>query len=258
MKSILKNSYLTLVYFLLYIPIIVVIIYSFNEAHYSMLLTKFSFKWYNTVLSDQALWQSLANSIILAISSSTISCVFSVMISLAFYLYQFKFKQALFKTIFLMIIVPDIILAVGFLVFYSYFKIALGFTTLLIAHITFSLPFSLLLIQNRLVKVNKNLFAACQDLGASDFYAVRKVFFPLIKSASLSAWLLSFTLSFDDVLISYFTAGANFQILPLYIYSLIRTGITPEINALCTLVFLFSLMTVSLAYYFSNHKRVIQ
>ncbi len=237
-----QRLYLALVYILLYLPLLVLILYSFNDAQYTMKFKAFTLRWYYAAFDDQALWDSLSNSAILALFSSTITTAIAALSATTMHFFPPKSKTGIQQSIFLLILIPDIILAVGFLVFFNVSHMPLGFVTLLIAHITFSLPFALLIIQNRLKKISKLLFAAGQDLGATDAYTFKTVILPLIKTAVMSSFLICFTLSFDDVLISYFTAGPTFQILPLYIYSLIRSGITPEINALCTMVFLFSLL----------------
>lgn len=207
-----------------------------------------TFEWYHSVIDNEAIWESVRNSLFLAICSSTIATVLATLAATCFHYYHFAGKKLLYQIILLLIIIPDIVLAVALLIFYNMTHLALGFTSLLIAHVTFSIPFGMLLIQNRIKKLNSNLFTASQDLGATDFYAFKKVILPLLKTAIFSAWLLSFTLSFDDVLISYFAAGPEYQILPLYIYSLIRTGIKPEINALCSIVFLLTVISVTISY----------
>lgn len=252
----LQKVFLCFVYLLLYLPIIILVLYSFNDATYSMQIKHWSLKWYIAVFNDEPLWQSASHSFILAISSSTIASALAALAAINFHFYRYKGQKTLNQLLFLLIIVPDIILAVGFLLLFYFLNIEHGFFTLLISHITFSLPFAVLVIQNQLKNVNHNIFNACLDLGASEFYAITKVILPSIKTGLLSAWLLCFTLSFDDVLISYFTAGPNYQILPLYIYSLIRSGITPEINALSTIVFMLSLIVISVAYIIPQKTKV--
>lgn len=244
----LKVFFLFLVYLILYLPLLVIVLYSFNDASYSMLIKRFSLKWYYAAFDNLALWTSVFNSFILAFCNSTLSTGLACILAINLHFYLVNNRNLLQQLSFLLIVIPDIILAVGLLLLFSIVKIKLGFITLLLAHITFSFPFALLIIQNRLRRIDKNLLLACKDLGGSDYYAFKQVIIPLLKTALLSAWLLCFTLSFDDVLVSYFTAGPSFQILPLYIYSLIRAGITPEINALCSIVILFSLLTISSAY----------
>lgn len=257
-SNLFSNFFIFLVYIILYLPILTLILYSFNDAIYSMKISGFSLRWYQTALQDGDLWHSTRNSLLLGLCSSTITTFIAAISTSYFYFYKFKYSNQINQIIFLLIIVPDIILAVGLLLLFHLFHIPLGFMTLLIAHITFSLPFSILVLQNRLRKLPPNLFIACQDLGVSDGYAFKKVIFPLLKNACLSAWLLNFTLSFDDVLVSYFIAGPDFQILPLHIYSLIRSGITPEINALCSIVFCLSVVLVSSAYSLSSKGRKIE
>lgn len=254
MKKTLQNTFVYSIFFLLYVPIAILVIYSFNDARYSMKITHFSFKWYQELLENNLLWQSAKNSLLLAITSATITSVSAALSGCIFYFYSFRTKKTIQQLMLVMIIIPDIIFAIGLLLFFHLMHVQLGFHTLLIAHICFSLPFATLIIKNRISALDKNLLLVCQDLGAYDFYSFRKIILPLIRSAMISAWLLTFTLSFDDVLISYFVSGPSFQILPLYIFSLIRTGIKPEINALCSLLFLISIGSIGLSYKYMMKK----
>ena len=148
----------------------------------------------------------------------------------------------------LLIIVPDLVMGVAFLVFFNALSLPLGFFSLLIAHITFCLPFVVLTINSRLQGMDVNLYFSALDLGASRWTALRRVMLPLLFPAVMSAALLCFTLSFDDVVVSYFVAGPDFNVLPLSIYSLVRAGVTPELNALCSVTFGVSMVLVMLAH----------
>lgn len=255
MNKLLKRTFLSFIYFLLYLPLIILIIYSFNESRYSMKIGTLTLKWYYELMNNELLLKSAKNSFVLAFFSSIISTALASIAASIFNFYRFKLKNSLQQFLLLMIIIPDIIFAIALLIFFNLFSFKLGFTTLLIAHISASFPFATLLIQNRVNTLNKNLLLVSQDLGAYDFYAFRKIIFPLLKSAMLSAFFLSFLFSFDDVLISYFTSGPSYQLLPLYIYSMIRSGIQPEINALCSFLFLSSLIIVSVSYPFMSSSK---
>ncbi len=252
--NIIKQSYLIIILLILYLPVFVLILYSFNDSSYSMILKGLSFKWYNSLFNNSSIWLSLINSLKLAFISSSLSTFIATLAATLICFPNFKFKKTLQATMIYMIIVPDIIFAVGLLLTFKFLNIKLGFITLLISHVSFSLPVSLLVIQHRMTELNRNLFLAAQDLGADDYYSFKKIIIPLIKTSIGAAWLLAFILSFDDVIISYFAGGPDYQILPLYIYGLIRTGIKPEINALCSMIFIGSVSMVLLSYKLQVNK----
>ncbi|HAU0947562.1 TPA: ABC transporter permease subunit, partial [Legionella pneumophila] len=145
-----------------------------------------------------------------------------------------------------------IVLGVALLIFFNITQVPLGFLSLLVAHITFSIPFVILTINSRINTLNPNIYFGALDLGASRYFALTRVLLPLLWPAVLSAFLLSFTLSFDDVIISYFVAGPDFTILPLTIYSLVRAGVTPELNALCSITFVLSMILVIISHRLSG------
>ena len=237
----LKRIYIGLVLLFLYLPLFVLIIYSFNNAHFSSQWNHFTWRWYKELFQDEYLIEALENSLILGALSASIATIISV-ISAAIIIFQNK-NRYLIKFLWVpsfLIILPDLILGVGFLMILNMLHIPFGFLSLLIAHITFCMPFVLFSIINQIKKFNINYYFAALDLGASKSQAWRTVVLPILFPTLLGAFLLSFTLSFDDVVISYFVAGPEFNILPLTIFSMIRAGATPELNALCTLTLLFS------------------
>jgi len=237
----LKKIYILLVLLFLYLPLFVLIIYSFNDAHFSSQWNHFTWRWYKDLFQDEYLIEALENSLILGALSASIATIISV-VSAAIIIFQNK-NRYLIKFLWVpsfLIILPDLILGVGFLMILNILHIPFGFLSLLIAHITFCMPFVLLSIINQIKKFNINYYFAALDLGASKSQAWRTVVLPILFPTLLGAFLLSFTLSFDDVVISYFVAGPEFNILPLTIFSMIRAGATPELNALCTLTLLFS------------------
>lgn len=238
-----------LIYVLLYCPIIVLIAYSFNKARYSMQWTGFTFDWYQILLKDNDIWSAFINSVILGISASLIATISGLLACVHLFLYQqHKKSEGFFMILLILIMIPDIVLGVALLIFFNFSSIPLGFPSLLIAHITFCLPFVILTINTRLRTLDANIYLSALDLGASPFRALISVLFPLLFPAILSAALLSFTLSFDDVVISYFVSGPEFNILPLAIYSLVRSGVTPELNAIGTITFLVAILMVLSTY----------
>lgn len=248
MKKIAQILYLSLIYVLLYFPILVLIIYSLNTARYSLQWSGFSTRWYIELFTDNALWTAFLHSVILGLSASIIAVLMGVFVCVRLFLTHQK-KQATFQAMLLpALVIPDLIFGVSLLVFFNITGIPLGFVSLLIAHVTFCIPFVIYTINSRIFTLDVNIYFSALDLGASSFKALTLILFPLLWPAILSALLLSFTLSFDDVIISYFIAGPDFNILPLTIYSLVRAGVTPELNALCTITFFISMILVIISY----------
>jgi len=244
LKGFLQKLYLLLIYGMLYLPILVLILYSFNEARYSMQWHGFSYQWYIELFHDRGLWDAFLHSGVLGICASTIATTLGLLACVRLFLYKNTAKYGLFMMLLLLIIIPDIVLGVALLIFFNVADISLGFFSLLIAHITFCIPFVILTISTRIRTLDPNIYFSALDLGASRYRALVKILLPLLWPAILSAFLLCFTLSFDDVIISYFVAGPDFTILPLTIYSLVRAGVTPELNALCTITFAISMLLV--------------
>lgn len=240
---------------MLYFPIIVLIIYSFNTSKFSLQWQGLTFHWYVELFHDHHLWEALIHSIILGLIASTIATTLSLFGCLNLFLFYKKRQASLDVMLLLLIIIPDLVLGVALLLLFKVAQIPLGFFSLLIAHITFCIPFASLTLNSRIKTLDSNIYFSALDLGASHILALTKVILPLLWPAMLGAFLLSFTLSFDDVMVSYFVAGPDFTILPLAIYSLVRAGVTPELNALCTLTLIISVGMVFIAYKLSGKAR---
>jgi spermidine/putrescine transport system permease protein len=247
MKQLPVNSYLTAIYLFFYIPIICLIVYSFNNAQYSLVWHGFSMRWYQELFSDSDLWISVWHSIVLGVSAATIAMCVGGLTAITMYRYDFFGRRLLFGLIFILILSPDIVMGISLLILFSLMKVTLGFWSLLLAHITFCIPFVVVTVYSRIVSFDEYIFEAAKDLGAKDSVILSRIILPLLWPALLSGWLLSFTLSIDDVMISYFVAGPDFEILPLKIYSMVRLGVKPEINALCTVTFGLTLLLVALS-----------
>lgn len=255
-----QASYPALVLVLLYTPIIVLMLLSVNKARFSLQWKGFSLQWYKLLLQDSVLWSAFSNSVILGVLSSGIATVIGIAACIRLFLYHCHrvpsaHPKTLYYSILLPIVIPDLIIAVGLLMFFNIASIPLGFFSLLIAHITFCIPFVVVTLTSRIYTVDPNIYFSAIDLGASRAYALSKIIFPILRPTIFSALLLAFTLSFDDVIISYFVAGPSFNILPLAIFSLVRAGITPELNALCTITFIVSMVLVIIAYRLSKDLR---
>lgn len=243
-KKIFSTIYLFTIYSFLYIPLGLLIIFSFNQSKFSLFWTGFSLKWYKSLLHNNYLIQSTLNSLILAITSATLATLFSLIGALGIKYLPSSKKKFWLAIINLALVSPDILIGVSLLILFTLLQVKLGFFTLLLAHLTLCLPFGLITFLTTLENFDFTLLEAAQDLGASETKTLLYIFFPLLWPAILSAWILSFTLSLDDVIISFFTTGPQFEILPLRIYSMVRVGIKPEVNALCTILIVFTCIFV--------------
>ena len=244
MNKVFSSSYLSLFYLFLYVPIAVLVVFSFNNSVHSGLWHGGTLKWYKELFHDHSLQRIALHSLTISFLASTIASLVGLLGSVALFQYRFLGKRLLYGLIFFMIIVPDLVMGVAFLLLFHLSHLPLGFTSLLIAHITFCIPFVVITILTSTAGTNKQLFEAAKDLGATDFMVFLKVMIPLFMPGIIAGWLLSFTLSFDDVIISTFVSGPSYQILPLYIFSQVKLGVTPELNALCSLILL---LTIGLA-----------
>ena len=239
-----KVSYCSFIYAFLYIPIIILIIYSFNNAEFSLVWHGFTLEWYKNLWQDNDLQIVTVHSLIVGVLAATFATIIGTITAVSLYRYQFFGKKILHSLLFILIVSPDIVMAISLLILFSALKVNLGFWTLLLSHITFCLPFVAVTVYGRLTGFDKNIFEAARDLGAQDATIFLKIIVPLLWPAIIAGWLLSFTLSLDDVIISYFVTGPEFNILPLQIYSMVRLGVKPEINALCTVLFAMTLFIV--------------
>lgn len=242
-----QKLYIFFVLVFLYTPLFILVFFSFNDAQYSSLWSHFSLKWFIQLFSDKMLLQAILNSLLLGSMSSAIATLLSVFSCTVLFLnkYHKKLRGFLYMPSFL-IILPDLILGVGFLMILNFLNIPFGFLSLLIAHITFCIPFIIFSIISKIQNIDVNHYFAALDLGASKWYTWKKIIIPMLLPAIFSAFILGFTLSFDDVMISYFVAGPEFNILPLTILSMIRSGATPELNALCSITLVISFILILL------------
>lgn len=242
-----KKTYLSLIYLFFYIPIIILIIYSFNDTKYSLLWHGFTWAWYSELFTDSDLWISTWHSFFLGIFSATVATCVGMLAAVSIYRYRFTGRNFLNGLVFILILSPEIVMGASLLILFTLLQLHLGFISLLLAHISFCIPFVIVTTYSRLVSFDKNIFEAAKDLGANDWIIFLRIILPLLWPALFAGWLLSFTLSLDDVIISYFVAGPEFQILPLQIYSMVRSGIKPEINALCSVLFCVTLTLIVLS-----------
>lgn len=249
-----KFSYLSLVYAFLYLPIIVLIVNSFNSSKFGMKWGGFTTKWYEILVNNDSLMQAAFHSLNVAVVSATAATLIGSLAAVALFRYSFQGKGAVNGMLFVVMMSPDIVMAISLLALFLVVGFQLGFFTLLIAHITFCLPFVVVTVYSRLNGFDVKMLEAAKDLGASEWVILKQIILPLAKPAVAAGWLLSFTLSLDDVIISSFVTGPTYEILPLKIYSMVKVGISPEVNALATIMLVVSLILVGISQLIAKDK----
>lgn len=254
LSRLISTIYLVGVYAFFYAPIIILVAYSFNQSAYSMVWHGFSYEWYQQLIKDTDLQIIALHSLVVGVLAATTATFIGTVASTAIYRYRFYGRNLLRSLIFVLIVSPEIVMGISLLILYSSLKLPLGFWTLLLSHITFCIPFVVVTVYSRMSGMDKNIFEAARDLGASDSQIFWRVFVPMLLPAIIAGWLLSFTLSLDDVIVSYFVTGPDFQILPLQIFSMVRLGVTPEVNALCSVMFTLTLIIVFTTHFVLRKK----
>ena len=239
--------YLFIVTALMYLPILFVMLYSFNESKISSVWSGFSLKWYAQLFADRNIGTAIINSLILGGLSSLAAAVIGTLGAIGTVHTSFKGKGVMEYIATLPMMTPEIILGMIFLAFFSLIGLPFGMTTLVIAHTAFCIPYVFMQVKARLAGMDPAYEEAARDLGANRVRVFFDITLPLIFPAIASGMLLSFAMSFDDVIISVFVTGVKVNTLPILIYSELKTGVTPKINALCTLMFLATLLIVLLS-----------
>ena len=242
MKNWSSKIVIGLVFLFLYLPIIVLIVFSFNDTKLNILFEGFTLKWYGTLAENRTLLEAFKNTLVVAIISTLISIVIGTIGAFGLSRYDFKGKKLINSLIYIPIVMPDIVIGISLLAVYTLMRLSLGMFTLILAHIAFSIPYVLVSVRSTLEGMNPYLEEASSDLGASALQTFFRVTLPTIAPGILSGAMLVFTLSMDDVVVSYFTAGPEAVTLPQYIYSMIKSGISPDVNALFSLMLLVTLI----------------
>ena len=237
----LGKLYMALVLLFLYVPIFVLIVFSFNETKSRSVFSGFTFDWYIRLFNNEIIISSLINTLIIAVLASIASTILGTLAAIGINSMRKVPKAVVMNVTNMPIINPEIVTGVSLMLLFVFFaarmNLEFGFVTLLIAHITFDVPYVILNIMPKFKQMDPHLFEAAQDLGCSPFRAFRKVILPEIMPGVVSGFLMAFTYSLDDFVISYFTSGSTSQTLPVTIYSMTRRKISPEINALSTIIF---------------------
>lgn len=242
----------------LYIPILLLVIYSFNESRLVTVWAGFSTRWYVEMFNNQGLMDAAWVTIRVALLSATVATALGTLAALALVRYTRFTGRTLFTgMVYAPLVMPEVITGLSLLLFFVSINMDRGFWTVTLAHITFSLCFVAVVVQSRLVSFDMSLEEAAQDLGCTPFEAFWKVTLPVIFPAVLAGWMLAFTLSLDDLVIASFTSGPGATTLPMKIYSQVRLGVTPEINAVCTILIALVAIGVITATLVNKRRMVI-
>lgn len=236
-----------LCYVFLYLPILVLVAFSFNASRYSGLWRGFTLQWYEALFSNAALGAALRTSLVVALASTAISTVLGTAVALGLERFAFRFRPLMDVLLYLPIIIPDIAMAVMLLLFFVLTRVPLGVGTIVVSHVAFNVSYVALVVRARLAYFDISLEEAAQDLYADEWQTFRRVTLPLLMPGILGGALLAFTLSLDDFVIAFFVSGPGATTLPLRVYSMIKLGVTPEINALSSLMLLASIGLIALS-----------
>lgn len=246
-KGLLSKIYATLVYIFLYLPIFVLVVFSFNKSKLNATFTGFTLDWYKNLINNTQILEALKNSLIIAFISTFFAVIIGTLAAIGMYRYKFKGKRAMEGLLYIPVVIPEIVMGISMLAFFSSLNLPAGLITLILAHITFCISYVIIVVRARLDGFDSALEEAAQDLGATPWQTLTKVTLPVISPGIISGALLAFTLSLDDVIISFFAAGPDSNTLPLKIFSMVKFGVTPEINALSTVMMVFTLSMVVIA-----------
>lgn len=244
----LSKMYLSLVLFFLYMPIFVMIVFSFNTSKSRSVFSGFTFDWYAKLFQNELILKSLGNTIVIAICASVIATVLGTFAAIGIVRMGRFSKAAVLQVNNIPIVNPEIVMGVSLMLLFVFFRARMnlnfGFVTLLIAHITFDVPYVVLNVIPKFRQMTPHIYEAAQDLGCSPVKAFIKVVLPEIMPGIISGFLMAFTFSLDDFVVSYFTTGPTSQTLPITIYSMTRRKVSPEINALSTIIFVVVLIVL--------------
>ncbi len=254
-----KNSplhivFMTLVLIFLYVPILIVVLYSFNPSKNSGMMSGFTISWYVKLFKDAEIARTLANSLEIAAVSVAASAVIGTLGAVALARKRLRLQGFMEGMSTLPIMIPEIVLGLSFLIAFTFVGLSLGIFTMVLAHITFCVPYVFIIVKGRLLALDPQLEEAARDLGAKPWRVFKDITMPLIFPAVLAGMLLAFAMSLDDVIISFFVTGPGAQTLPLRIYSSLKVGVTPEINALCTVMLGIVFMFVAVSQWIRTKK----
>ena len=233
------------VYAFLYVPLVIVIVFSFNDSKLNAEWVGFTLSWYKTLFADQDMLRAAGNSVLIAVVASICATILGTMAGIAMHRYRTRVLPFMVLT---PVAMPEILLGVSLLIFFiQVVGTELNLLTVIIAHVTFCIGFVAIIVRARLAGMDESIFEAARDLGASPWQTFRLITLPLIMPGVVAGALMAFTLSIDDFVITFFTAGVGVSTLPLQIYSMIKIAVTPEVNAISTLLMALTLVMIVVA-----------
>jgi spermidine/putrescine transport system permease protein len=233
-----------LAYAFLYAPLVIVVAYSFNDSRLNAEWVGFTLSWYQKLFSNEKMLKAAWNSLVIGLTASAVSTVLGTMAGYAMYRYKMRLLPVL---VLAPIAIPEILMGVSLLIFFVMLNITLGIVSIVLSHIAFCIGFVAIVVRSRLAGMDESLTEAARDLGAAPWQAFRLVTLPLIMPGVVAGALMAFTLSIDDFVITFFTAGVGSSTLPLQIYTMVKIAVTPEVNAVSTLLMLLTLALILIA-----------
>lgn len=249
-----SKIYIFIIFLFLYFPIFVIIIYSYNKSKTTAIWTGFSLHWYSMLFQDYNVLEALKNSITIAVLSTALSALIGTLGAVGLYKYKFRGKASVNALLYITIVIPEIIMGIALMSYFSILNIEFGMFTLVLSHTTFCIPFVLMVVKARLAGFDHSIEDAASDLGANKFTVFKTITFPIILPGILSGAMLAFALSLDDVIINFFVSGPESTTLPIKIFSMLRFGLSPEINALCTLMLMATFIALIISQGFKTKK----
>lgn len=233
-----------LAYLFLYLPLVIVVVYSFNDSKLNAEWVGFTFSWYDKLFHNREMLTAARNSMVIGVVSAVVATFFGTLAGMAMHRYKLRLLPFLVLT---PIAIPEILMGVSLLIFFVLLNVTLGVTSIILAHVAFCIGFVAIVVRARMQGMDNSLVEAARDLGATPWLAFRLVTLPQIMPGILAGGLMAFTLSIDDFVITFFTAGVGSSTLPLQIYSMIKIAVTPEVNAISTLLMVLTLCLIVLA-----------
>jgi len=237
-RRLVKNGYMAFIFTFLYAPVLVLIIFSFNQARSRAVWGGFTLDWYRKLLQNRDIMNALQVTLTVALISAVVSTIIATLTCIGLNAMRRRWRQAIMTVTYIPNVSPDLVTGIALMLLFFFIRMKTGFATLLLAHIAFNIPYAILSISPKLKQLDRNLFEAALDLGCRPRQAIMRVILPEIMPGIITALILTFTLSIDDFVISYFTAGNQISTLAITIYAMARKSVNPQINALSTLMFL--------------------
>jgi len=249
------RGWTALVFAFLYIPIVVLVVFSFNSSRLNIVWQSFTTDWYVKLVNNTTLMKAAKNSLLIAVATTVLSVILGTVGAWLLHRYRFRFSQAVQTLVAIPMVMPEILMGISLLILFTTVSMKLGFATILIGHVTFSFPFVLVAVQARLQGLDPSLEEAALDLGATPLKAFWLVIVPCLRPAIIAGGLMAFTLSFDELIVTWFTYNAEWATLPIRVYGMAKVGLNPMLNALSTLFIIATVAFVIFSEYLKKSTR---